>query len=73
MDASDDASSKEKCLIGSRFIDLGNGPFDMNAIYAAIKSKILLDGKSASASSTNNVAWKMYLDGRESILLQMHG
>ena len=52
---------------------MGNDPFDMNAISATINSKILLDGKSASASSTNNVGWKRYLDGHESILLRVHG
>ena len=63
LHASDDASSKEKCLIGSRFIGFGNDTFDMNSISATINSKSLLGGKSASASSTNIVAWKMYLDG----------
>ena len=63
LHASDDASSKEKCLIGSRFTGFGNDTFDMNSISATINSKILLGGKSASASSTNSVAWKMYLDG----------
>ena len=63
LHASDDASSKEKCLIGSRFTGFGNDTFEMNSISATINSKSLLGGKSASASSTNIVAWKMYLDG----------
>ena len=73
LHASNDASSKEKYLIGSRFTSFGNDPFEMNVIYATINSKILLGGKSSSASSTNSVAWKMYLDGQESILLPVHG
>ena len=63
LHASNDASSKEKCLIGSRFTGFGNDTFDMNSISTTINSKSLLGGKSASASSTNNVAWKMYLYG----------
>ena len=63
LHASDDASSKKKFFIGSRFAGFRNDTFDMNSISATINSKILLGGKSASASSTNNVAWKMYLYG----------
>ena len=73
LHASNDASSKEKCLIVSRFTGFGNDTFDMNSISAIINSKILLGGKIASASLTNSVAWKMYLDGQESILLPVHG
>ena len=73
LHASNFASSKEKCFIGSRFTGFGNDTFDMNSISATINSKSLLGGKSVSASSTNSVAWKMYLDGQESIFLPVHG
>lgn len=73
LHASDDVSSKEKYLIGSRLTGFRNDPFDMDAISATINSKSLVGGKSASASSTNSVAWKMYLDGKESILFPVHG
>ena len=73
LHAYDDASSKDKCLIGSRFTGFGNDTFDMNSISATINSKSFLGGKSDSASLSNNVAWKLYLDGQESILLLVHG
>jgi hypothetical protein len=73
LHASDDVSSEEKCLIGSRLTGFENDPFGMNVMSATINSKSLVGGKSASASSTNNVAWKMYLDGKESIPFPVDG
>lgn len=72
LHASDDVSSKEKCLIGSRLTGFGDDPFGMNVTSATRNSKSLVGGKSAGASSTNNVAWKMYLDGKESIRFPVH-
>jgi len=70
---SNDVSSKEKCLIGSSLNGFGNDPFGMNVMFSTINIKSLVVGKSSSVSLTNNVAWKMYLDGIESIPLLVHG